>query len=375
MAGYWNKSDGYGLSCSLLAKELLSKEWDIRPVWKDGKDSIQFSLPEVMSRKDLKPDSEVALAFCMTPDLSMLPIPVKRLLLFFLWESTEYPATWGCLLNFVDAIVTPSTFCGEVARKAGATCPIFVVGLPLGTSTFPPPPKERTIDGEFKILFVSSAYERKGWDLAVVAFEKAFPNGGAHLHMHIPNLGSPHWIRDKCKENQNISFSCMYLPSHRILELYHRHHCLLHPARGEGFARTVAEAMLTELPVIAPPETGMKDFVSDKTAFPVKTSRWRPCNHPFYTTGMWAEPDMDSIVEGLHWTRDNYCESKVRAKQGRNLILEKYGDGACVQRVEYLLQNAHRLGVDPSIVHDYEKSFGGDGVTTVEDTVGEYFDE
>lgn len=377
MAGYWNINDGYGVSCSLLAQGLHKRNWDLRFKWIENKDSIMQSFPDLKYKAELKEpgDGEVVLAFCMTPSLAMIPQGFKKLILYFFWESTDYPKTWGTLLKFCDLILTPSDFCTDVAKRAGAKCPIFNVGLPIGIDNYPYL-ANRSIQGKFKVLFVSSAYERKGFDLVIKSFLEAFPNANeAELHMHVPNLSTNHWLIAEGKKHSNVIVTRGFLPQHAITAMYHRAHCLVHPARGEGYGRTPSEAMLTGLPVISTSVTGLADFVSQKTAYVIETSGWKPCNHPFYTTGMWAEPVVGSIVSGLRWTKENYPAALERAYAGRQLILEKNGNDACVSKVDYILQNTYRLGFGTDFVTDYEKSFGSNAVYKGDTCVEGYFND
>jgi glycosyltransferase involved in cell wall biosynthesis len=139
--------------------------------------------------------------------------------------------------------------------------------------------------GRFRFLFVGAAVARKGVDILLDAYGRAFSaddpvtlvikdHGGDVFYQGVrlteriaalrarPGAPDVHYLDD-------------YLEPERLAALYRSCDCGVFPYRAEGFAMPILESMACGTPAIAPRFGACLDFCDDATAFLVKARRIR----------------------------------------------------------------------------------------------------
>ena len=360
--GYWDHTDGYGASNIAFAEEVIGCGWNIKPVWLENREGIKHcNSDKILRFKDADVKAEIGVSFVIPPDIHMMSSHLKRLILYTLWESTRMHPEWIPILHQADMIVTGSEFCRLVLRASGAPAPIIVLPIPIGDEYQPIPRKPPTDICQF--LFVSAPYQRKGLDVLIGVWKQHFANRKdvrLRLHTKRPNVtreSKAVWYEDQIKGIPNIEYSYDQLTPEALMKLYAESHVLVHPSRGEGFGRTVAEALATEMPVVATGATGLTDFFNNENGFPIDVKGWTPCNHPFYQYGNWAEPDADSLRERMEEVMSDYSAAQDKARHGSRTVRAKYNRRVAGQAWNFLLENADRLGTHKdrmALTRDYQ---------------------
>ncbi len=222
------------------------------------------------------------------------------------WESSTIPESWFHYINQVDEIWVPSDQVAKWLKVAGIEKPITVYphGIdPIWT------PKTRTLgpDRVLRFLHVGEPAPRKGGEMALSAFRRAFGNrSDVHLtikankysdiRIYADNgyiLGNPADVYD------NVTVITDSLSLTELVSLHHQHHVLLYPSYGEGFGFIPLQAMATGMPTVttydwAPytqfmlPSLMLGAYVTD--------SPW-PHIHP----GEVYKPDLEELYEILSW--------------------------------------------------------------------------
>lgn len=273
-------------------------------------------------------------------------LPVRLQLANFAWEDSRLPAGWAEGFNSsYDGILTPTTYVRDVLRGSGVTIPIEVVpnvveldGGPEPRSTVSRPDGKTT-----RFLCVGSAFPRKGVDVLIRAFVRAFRRADdvSLVLKSFPNIHNTlarvlEEVRRRDPDAPEIVHIDREISSEDLLALYRSSDALVHPSRAEGFGFPVTEAMLLGLPVIAPASTGLADFCGPDTAL-VIPHRWEPSGSHFGVPGAeWAEPDEDALVE----TFRSYAfgamraEGARRAKSARRLVSERFSPRAVAKAAE-----------------------------------------
>jgi glycosyltransferase involved in cell wall biosynthesis len=109
-----------------------------------------------------------------------------------------------------------------------------------------------------RFLFVGGTIFRKGIDVLLAAFERAFKPGD-DVGLVIKDMGAQSFYRGQTAEKQvaemrergyQVEYIDRELTEQEMARLYPACDCLVHPFRGEGFALPVVEAMACGLPVI-----------------------------------------------------------------------------------------------------------------------------
>ncbi|MHC4945350.1 MAG: glycosyltransferase, partial [Planctomycetota bacterium] len=195
------------------------------------------------------------------------------------WEYGSLPVKFRSLFRSgVDEVWTYSTYCASEFEADGIPKEKIQV-IPLGVNpdqfhpNAPVPDRlNRLTDRKVRFLFVGGTIWRKGIDILLSAYCKAFTDRddvalvvkemGSHSFYEHYNLtetverlsGFPqapeiHVIRDELDEAG-------------MAGLYNACTCLVHPYRGEGFGLPVLEAMACGLPVIVSAGGACDDFIA-----------------------------------------------------------------------------------------------------------------
>ena len=136
---------------------------------------------------------------------------------------------------------------------------------------------------DFRFLFVGGTIYRKGIDLLLAAFARAFrPSDGVGLV--IKDMGTQSFYRGQTAEaavaelrerGYPVEYIDRALDERELAGLYAACDCLVHPYRGEGFALPVVEAMACGLPAIVTGAGPALDYAAEATAFLVPARRAR----------------------------------------------------------------------------------------------------
>lgn len=238
------------------------------------------------------------------------------------WESTELPPGWVDMLNGCEAISTPSSFSAEVFRNNGVHKPLVINPEGLNEAfTYQP----RTADRPFTFLafFDNPFFRRKGWDIAISAFIKAF---GVSQAVRLLIKGRPVELENvNVESTANVEFIKADMNTADLVALYQRCDVMIAPTRAEGFGRLPREFARTGGVALATNWSGTADDI-DHWGVPITdygmAEAWRW--HPTYKgLGQWAEVDADKLAEALklvvEWPLEkrNAWGRKVSAWVGR----------------------------------------------------------
>jgi starch synthase len=160
-------------------------------------------------------------------------------------------------LRLARRIIVPSTFVRrtlELAPSLGGPVDLAPYGGPPAIEQLP----DRTSNGPLRILFVGQLSQRKGLsDL----FEAVAPLGTAVVLTMIGRKTSQECRPLDAALSHHRWISS--LPHDELLEEMGRHDVLVLPSLFEGFALVILEAMSRGLTVIATPNTGASDIITD----------------------------------------------------------------------------------------------------------------
>ena len=189
---------------------------------------------------------------------------------------------------------------------------VHVVPLGVAPEVFRPglEPLPLQAGPEFRLLFVGGTIHRKGIDVLLAAFARAFRPGDG-VGLVIKEMGSKSFYRGQTAEAEiaalrergyAVEYIDRILSEAEMAGLYCACDALVQPFRGEGFGLPIIEAMACGLPVIITGAGPALDYASDKTAYLIPAER-RPlvdgAVDGMETIGQpWLfEPDADALVE------------------------------------------------------------------------------
>ena len=275
-----------------------------------------------------------------------------RLVVLQPWEFGSIPRAWvQPLQRVVDELWVPSEYVRRMYLEAGIASERVVV-IPNGVDLEMFGPAEDVSEGPVRFLFVGGVIARKGPDLLLEAFTRAFA-GRDDVELVVKDFGAGGVYRDGDRsairdwaESERLPRVCLIddeLTSAQLADLYRSCDVLVHPYRAEGFAMPVLEAMACGLPVIVtdggptdefcPPEAGWR-ITSHRVAFAANRI------DTIDTVGRpWVlEPSPEHLVELLQLAAASGDERRARGAAGRAAAQRLSWDAVARRYAERLRQ-------------------------------------
>lgn len=197
------------------------------------------------------------------------------------WEFGSIPKTWiESMRDQVDEVWAYTNFVRECYIRSGLPAErVHVVSPGVDTSLFKPETKPLKLKTKkrYKFLFVGGTIWRKGPDVLLDAYLKAFTTDD-DVCLVIKDMGGSSFYKgmtfgDQIRQIQAdpLAPEILYLtddmPPRNLPRLYAACDCLVQPYRGEGFGLPIAEAMACGLPVIVTGAGACLDFCDEEVAY------------------------------------------------------------------------------------------------------------
>jgi glycosyltransferase involved in cell wall biosynthesis len=155
----------------------------------------------------------------------------------------------------------------------------------------------------FRFLHVSSCFPRKGVDVLLRAYGKAFRNS-EDVTLVIKTFPNPHndvaaQLKQLCAEDPDFPHVELIerdFSDAELVGLYQSCHAYVATSRGEGLGLPLAEAMLFNLPVITTNWGGQLDFCDESTAWMCDFHYVKAQSHLSRSHSVWAEPNADHLA-------------------------------------------------------------------------------
>ena len=217
------------------------------------------------------------------------------------WEESGFPLEWVDDFNYsLQGMTVVSNHVRKIMIDHGVTIPVMVSSLGVDHWKRIKPCDSLNIDSckKFRFLHVSSCFPRKGVDVMLRAYGKAFrftddviliiktfpnPHNETHALLNSAKASDPNFPEVLIIEED--------YSDEQLKALYMQCSVLVAPSRAEGFGLPMAEAMVSNLAVITTGWGGQVDFCNNDTSWLIDYS-FKPADTHFnLTTSVWAEPD------------------------------------------------------------------------------------
>lgn len=290
------------------------------------------------------------------PACFITPRVAERYIGYTMFEATRIPdgngkgyISWIETLNNCERVLVPCTHNKQFLIESGVTKDIEVI--PLGIDPKMYDQVKPIEDDNFVFGTMGTLTYRKGTDVLVEAFEKAFPkNKYQNVQLFIktqPTGGIVNgWYLGNHVEDQRINLNIsIFSPEQMKKEFFEKINCFVFPTRGEGFGLPPMEAMASGLPIICTNWSGTGDFINEDIAYPldykiVDTPQgdWRGYPEDLRAKGQqWAEPNLDQLIELMRHVYDNRKEAYSKGKKARKFVLDNYTwDKTAEKIIDYL---------------------------------------
>lgn len=322
--GYFSKPIGIGRSAHLLFDLLTNAKINVTKV---DAQNICFTRTDIDYFKDY--DAIIAV---INPDnipnvfnkISNVFFDKKKLIGFWVWETSIPPKSWKNIAKIFNEIWTPSKFSKESISKV-FDGKIKTIPHPAALMQFPQPSQLSISEigkkigikkDDFVVLnsfSFSSSFARKNLIDAIDAFNQSIgtDENSYFLIRYMDEEKYPKSFEDlknKAQTNPRIILHRADTKSDEIFVLYKLCNIYLSLHRCEGFGLNLAEAMLNNLPVIATNWSGNTEFMDSEHSYLVDASII-DINDPdnIYTieNGVWAQPNIKQAAQFLTKARNN----------------------------------------------------------------------
>lgn len=277
-----------------------------------------------------------------------------NLLHHYAWEESGFPPEWVEHFNaHLQGMTCLSSHVEKIMIDHGVTVPLSVSGCGVDHwERIAADDSYRIQAKSFRFVHVSSCFPRKGVDVLLKAYGRAF---GARddVTLIIKTAPNPHnrlhdWLAEARAERADfpdVQIIEADLGDAQLKALYAQCHVMVAPSRAEGFGLPMAEAMLSGLAVITTNWGGQLAFCNPETAWLVDYAFAPAKTHFNLFDSVWAEPDAEHLARLLRETHDLPAAARAeRTLRGKRLLLERFRWSHAAQK---LVQAARRWAPMP----------------------------
>ncbi|MCL6547311.1 MAG: glycosyltransferase [Alicyclobacillus sp.] len=242
------------------------------------------------------------------------PPAAGRWILFQPWEFGAIPRSWVApVVHEVDEVWVNSRYTRDMYLRSGVPADkVFSFPLGFDPDVYSPAGPKRAF-GEtfgFTFLFVGGTIARKGIDILLEAYRRAFSRGD-DVCLVIKDYGVNSFYRGQTHQEAILRFASdpsapriLYLTEElspaEMAALYRACDCLVHPYRGEGFGLPILEAMACGLPVIVPDQGPATEFTTNECALYVPSRLVQgPNTRNLVSDPVWIETDAEALARTL----------------------------------------------------------------------------
>ncbi len=257
------------------------------------------------------------------------------------WEYGTLPVTWveGIRAGGADEIWTPTEYCRAMFLEAGIEGDrVAVVPNGVDPERFSPdrdvPPYPLATEKRFTFLFIGGMLPRKGVDVLLAAYRRAFARGddvalvlklfGTRTFYQLEDGGASLRAFADDPSAPELVLIEEELTDEDVVRLYRTCGALAFPYRGEGFGLPMLEALACGLPVIATAGGAADAFLDDDVAYRVPAQRvalhGTMRGEALAGEGWWLEPDVDALAATMRHVAANPGEARAKAKLGSDRV-------------------------------------------------------
>lgn len=235
------------------------------------------------------------------------------------WELSRAPSEWQETLQQFDEVWAMSQFVHRalhpICDKLKYSAPV-VLESPLSKSQV----KRQHRPFTFMYMFDSASFlSRKNPEAAIQAFLSAFPDKTTPVRLllkstPLQNSGSCEALLKLVGSDSRIALETKLVSHSELDNLWGRCHCYLSLHRSEGFGRTIAEAVVRNIPVIATDWSGNTDITGPDYELGVSYELIDVAEHeyPYSDNQVWSEPKIADAAQKMKWVYENQNSEDLR---------------------------------------------------------------
>lgn len=283
------------------------------------------------------PESKIYIHY--TPPMHFTPVEGKVNVLFTMWESNHMPEDMMKHIMPADFVIVPSENSRRAVKWGGYPKTVYTCRLGIDVESFPFIEREKE-PKFFNFLWVGAPGFRKGYDLMLKAWLKAFVEKGVeNVELRIKSTvrSGNEYVKEVPRFQAKIDVR--KLSREELCSMYQRSHVFLFPSRGEGQGLPPLEAMATGLPVVAPPWSGMKDYMEAKHSYPV---RYNVVDIEYGCETRMVDVDIDDMAGVMTNIYKNYPQALSKGRKASKFVRENFSLDSMGERVLEIIKKIER---------------------------------
>ena len=260
----------------------------------------------------------------------VVPEGAYRLMMaLFFWEESAVPDhTIQLLAKKFDAIISPARTVTNALLDSGLPIPIATIGQPVDLEPYKAlAPTRRPPDREIRFLHISSCFKRKGVDVLLEAWAKAFTSADP-VCLVIKTFPNPHndveqqleRLTGRYPDLARVEIVNRDVEQQELVRFYADADVMVLPSRGEGYNLPALEAMASGLPLIVTGHGGQRDFCSEREARLIDYRFATSESHVSGHHSLWVEPDVQDLAAALREQADPEQAAVIEERRQRALL-------------------------------------------------------
>ena len=253
---------------------------------------VDISDIENMERTDIHPNAPQIFG---SVTQSIMPTHNKYNIAFTMMETQTIAHKFAQKCNWHNEVWVPVKWNMDTFKAGGVSKPMHQIPLGVDSKLYNPNVEpfrfNENIDGKFVFLSVFGWSLRKGYDVLLNSWYKAFKdNPNVSLVIMSKIWGSESADHQRTIQNELYNFQKAHgatitnvfhlgvgVPEDQLPRLYKAAHCFVLPTRGEGWGLPYCEAGACEVPVIATRYGGQLEFLDDDNSYLVDIEGYETC--------------------------------------------------------------------------------------------------
>jgi glycosyltransferase involved in cell wall biosynthesis len=256
------------------------------------------------------------------PRSQWLNSPFQKNIAILPFETTLIPGSWVSKINSFDLLITPCEQNIKMFRDSGVKIPIELVRWGVTDGKFKKAERNNTT---FTFGTHGALSIRKGTDLLVEAFKRAFTKG-ENVKLICKTSNSHYHFMAKDPRIEEIVGPVTH--EELMDQYFSKIDVGVYPATGEGFGLGALECLSTGAPAIVTGWGGQMEYYDPKCCLKLKYDMVpaEDFTKSVYKEqcGDWAKPQIDDLVEKLRWCYEHQEEVKKMGEYGYEYVQKEW---------------------------------------------------
>jgi glycosyltransferase involved in cell wall biosynthesis len=311
---------GFGNCTTNLLRQSLKQGYDVRWV------GHPVDVPDLtaLSRKPLLDD--MAMVWHEQPNGRWDNPSFAKNIAVTPFETTRVPASWVPRFNRFDAVFVPCEQNIQMMRDSGVTVPIELIHWGIDPKVTKP--VERDNDNLFVFGTNGALSERKGTDMLIRAFQRAFSPYEYRDVRLICKTSKPQFMFKPNPPDNRVIIDVMRTDPDEVVKFYRKIDVGVYPFTGEGFGMCPLETAGAGRPIIVTGWSGPMDYFKDEIGWKLNYNLVPATdfNTKVYheDCGEWAKADENQLVQLMRYCYEHRDEVKAKGKAAAEYVQKEW---------------------------------------------------